>query len=257
MPESQDVGKWRPTLPSFVNDPFAWVSQVRPFTLLSTAQFRTAGPRALGSEAYAIEYAEVKALGSAGASRTTEQQAIASFFQENPIPLWNRTLRSIAEARGLDAVDASRLLAMTTVSGADSIIGCFADKAHHAFWRPITAIRLGDNDTNDETVGDANWLPLVASPPYPEHASGYNCVTAGYLGAAREFFGTDDVSFTVHNNPLNVDRTYAAFSAVSLDTIEARILQGLHFRSADVQGAGLGNATAAWVAAHEFGLRDE
>jgi hypothetical protein len=36
------------------------------------------------------------------------------------------------------------------------------------------------------------------------------------------------------------------------DTIDARIYQGLHFRSADVQAVRLGKQVAQWVDAHAF-----
>ena len=36
------------------------------------------------------------------------------------------------------------------------------------------------------------------------------------------------------------------------DTIEARVLQGLHFRSADVQGAKIGQNVAHWLNKHFF-----
>ena len=58
-----DAGQWRPTPPGFVNDPFAWVARVEPFLLQSPSQFRTKGPHALTSGAYAREYNEVKELG--------------------------------------------------------------------------------------------------------------------------------------------------------------------------------------------------
>src|SRR5262245_11333579 len=58
-------GQWRPTLPSSVNDPNAWVAKVRPFLLESAAQVRTGGPNALTSHRYAREFVEVKSLGEA------------------------------------------------------------------------------------------------------------------------------------------------------------------------------------------------
>ena len=43
-------------------------------------------------------------------------------------------------------------------------------------------------------------------------------------------------------------RHYQRFSDVYADTIEARILHGIHFRSADVQSPPLGKQVANWVA---------
>ena len=55
-----EPGEWRPAPPGDAIDPNSWVSEVEPFTLLSTSQFRTPGPRNLNSAAYAHEYDEVK-----------------------------------------------------------------------------------------------------------------------------------------------------------------------------------------------------
>ena len=59
-----EPGEWRPTPPANAIDPNSWISEVDPFTLLSTSQFRTPGPRNLNSAAYAHEYNEVKSLGA-------------------------------------------------------------------------------------------------------------------------------------------------------------------------------------------------
>jgi hypothetical protein len=44
-------GVWKPVLPSFVNDPFAWLKDVRPFVVRSASQFRTDGPKEVTSRA--------------------------------------------------------------------------------------------------------------------------------------------------------------------------------------------------------------
>ncbi len=62
----------------------------------------------------------------------------------------------------LDVVEAARFMAMISVTYADALIACFDAKYHYAFWRPITAIRAGDTDGNDATVGDPAWSPLLA-----------------------------------------------------------------------------------------------
>jgi hypothetical protein len=57
-------------------------------------------------------------------------------------------------------VEQARLFAMATMGGADSLINTWDDKAFWSFWRPITAIRRGDEDGNDATVGDPAGHPL-------------------------------------------------------------------------------------------------
>ena len=76
----------------------------------------------------------------------------------------NHTFRTIAEDQGLTPVEEARLFGMLNLTGADAVINCWDDKGFHGFWRPITAIRLGDDDTNPATVGDAPWTPLFPTP---------------------------------------------------------------------------------------------
>jgi hypothetical protein len=250
------AGEWRPT--SGVNDPFAWVAKVDPFVLDTAAQVRTNGPHALASVAYTTEYNEVKAYGGNGTttptSRTSQQTATALFFAAHPVELFNRAFRGIANAQGLGVAQQARLFAMLNMAGADALIGCWDDKAFWSFWRPVTAIQLGDNDTNTSTAGDPHWTPLLTTPPYPDHPSGYNCVSGAFMHTAAAFFGTDTFAFsltaTVAGVP--VTRNYGHFTDVLKDTIDARVFLGLHFRTPDVQGAELGEDVAHWLDEHYF-----
>lgn len=252
--EGTDPGEWRPTPPAFAND-FGWVGKVEPFTLESTSQLRTKGPNALTSRSYARDYDEVKDLGASDSVRTDEQNVVAQIYMANPVELFNRTFRVIADAQELTLADEARLFAMLNVAAADGLIACFDDKGFWNFWRPVTAIHEGDNDGNRRTVGDPAWTPLVAAPPYSDHPSGYNCNSAAYMYAAKAFFGKNRMDFSVVKIAPGVPdmtRDYKRFTDVVDDTIDARVYQGLHFREADVQGAGIGEGAARWVDRNYF-----
>ena len=269
----EDPGEWRPTstsppgpvpltcVPTGVGDASAWVGNVEPFTLESTSQFRTKGPHALTSRQYTQEYEEVKSLGGNGtttpSARTQTQTDLAWFFTVNPAPMYYASFRAVAKAEGLSLVEQARLFGLLGLSGADSFINCWNDKAEYSFWRPITAIRLGDSDTNAETVGDASWTSLVPAPAYPDHPSGYNCITGALLHTAKAFFGnrtsfTLNATPTIAGVPTPMTRSYERFTDVPEDTIVARMYQGIHFRTPDEQGAKLGKHVASWVGEHEL-----
>ncbi|MGH8833897.1 MAG: hypothetical protein ACRDWG_02700, partial [Actinomycetes bacterium] len=57
-------------------------------------------------------------------------------------------------------------------------------------------------------------------------------------------------TFTLQLASGAVSRTYAHFRDVWDDTIDARVYQGIHFRSADEQGAKIGRDVARWVERH-------
>ena len=252
------AGEWRPVPPGFASDPFAWVANVEPFVLRTPSQFQTRGPLDLRSRAYAREYNEVKELGgpdTPDSPRSARQTELARFYTVHPVELFNRTFRVIAEQRGLSIAEEARLFAMLNMAGADGLINCWNDKAFFSFWRPLTAIHEGDNDGNPNTVGDPTWAPMVGTPPYPDHPSGYNTVTGAFMATAAHFFGTDEMAFSlikIAPDVPNVTRDYTRFSDVFADTIDARIYQGLHFRTPDVQGAEIGKNVADWLNAHYF-----
>ena len=135
-------------------------SKVEPFTLESTSQFRTKGPDALTSRAYARDYNEVKDLGAATTPRTPAQTVEVLFYTVHPPELFNRTFRVIAEAQRLTLAEEARLFAMLNVAAADSLINCFDDKGFWNFWRPVTAIQEGDKDGNRRTAGTRTCWPL-------------------------------------------------------------------------------------------------
>jgi hypothetical protein len=254
-----EAGEWRPTGPGFVNDPFAWVSNVRPFTLKSTSQLRTEGPLELTSGQYAAEFNEVKAVGAAtGSTRTAEQTLIAQFYVANPVPFMNAAFRNIAAQQGLSTADQARLFAKSSMGVADALISCWDDKDYWSFWRPVTAIQEAADDDNPATSPQADWTPFIAAflptatPPYPDHPSGYNCISGSMMRTAREFFGTDHMAITLASPTGAAPRTYDRFSDVVRDTIDARIYLGIHFRTPDVQGAWIGKKAAQWVDKHYF-----
>jgi hypothetical protein len=49
-----------------------------------------------------------------------------------------------------------------------------------------------------------------------------------------------------------VTRVYERFTDVVDDTIDARVYQGIHFRAAEVQAAGIGKDVARWLDKHYF-----
>ena len=257
-----DPGVWRPTPSNPPEGPppseapmlTSWLGSVPPFTLESGDQFRAKAPPLLSSRRYARDYNEVMALGARlNSARTPEQDQLAFFYAGNNFILWNRVLRDIATEHTDTIGDSARLLALSTLAIADSFITSWDSKIHYVFWRPITAIREGDNDGNARTAGDPTWEPLLNTPNYPEYTSGANNVVGALIRTLELYFETDDITFTVFSqHPLAVPntRTYQRFSDLSMDTVDARIYQGIHFRFGDEAGQKQGTQVAQWVFRH-------
>ena len=253
-------GEWRPT-DSFIGTPPApppfspmaarWVANVTPFALKSGDQFRAGPPPPLTSHNYTRDYNEVKAMGARfNSSRTDEQTDLALFWASNYVALWNRALRDIAEAQNLNIGDSARLFALVNLAMADAIVTAWDSKVAHVFWRPLTAIRLGNDDTNPDTVGDSEWQPLINNPNYPDHTSGANNNSGAATRMLELFFGTNEMSFivrTTNTAAIQQTRTYSRFSDAAQDVVDARIYEGIHFRFADEDARKQGRHVAQWV----------
>jgi hypothetical protein len=255
FPVGSGPGQWRPVGPGFGNDPNGWVRNVRPFTLPQPGYFRTSGPSALTSAQYTAEFNEVKALGgdaATGSTRTADQTSLAIWSTAHPVPMMYGAMRQVSASKGLTITEEARFHAMTSMAGADSLINCWVEKARWGFWRPSTAIPLAADDGNDATE-PAAWTALVAVPPYPDEPSGANCVFSGVMNSARAFFGSDQAEFDLTGT--GSTRQYSRFTDVVGDMIEARMLNGLHFRRANVNGAMLGQSVADFVDRNFFNCR--
>jgi hypothetical protein len=275
--EGTDPGEWRLAPPQgptgiVARDPAPWVGNVRPFLVPNVEMLRTDGPNALTSAAYAEDFNEVKELGSLMSTRRTADQTTgAIFWQDSGPAIWNRVYRALAVSEALDIVESARLFAMTNMAAADGSIGCWNDKYYWNFWRPITAIREAATDGNPATVADPDWLPLfdptvpVSGPPlvtpgFPDHPAGHTCISGATVHALHAFFGTDRMEFTAVSNKCSPapcpPRSFDRFSGALKEIIDARVWGGIHFRTADVQGAVLGQKVVHYMEKHYFQLVD-
>jgi vanadium-dependent haloperoxidase-like protein len=245
-------GVWIPTAPS---PPIGtYLGLMRPFSLDSADQFRPHGPPALSSKRWARDYNEVKEIGSStSTTRTAEQTLAARFWAEPPVQQARGSLRKLVTDQDLDVVDAARFMAMISVVYADALIACFDAKYHYAFWRPITAIRAGDTDGNEATVGDPTWSPLLpATPNHPEYPSAHSCVTPAGGRVIARFLGTGQIDFTVPSLTGLGDRHFDQVRDLEYEVGNARIWGGIHYRSAVEDGITIGKKTVDQVLAHHF-----
>jgi hypothetical protein len=237
----------------FGNDPNAWVAQVTPFLILTQSQFKTDGPYDLASRKYAREFDEVKRLGSATSTeRSADQTDAALFWAEGPMII-TRAVRELAARFKLRTADSARLYAMLYLTGADALISVWDDKARWRFWRPITAIQEAEHDGNRATDSDNRWLPLVNTPPYPDHPSGLSGVTSAMAESLEDFFCTDRITFSANSLNSRTTRAFRSFSEMTEEVVDARVWSGIHFRKADEDAARIGEEVARWRDSNFFG----
>jgi hypothetical protein len=260
---STAIGEWRPT-PSLLPGPppssapglTPWVAGVRPFTLKSNSQFRPDPPPDLTSKEWARDYAEVKSVGSlSSTTRTAEQTDIGYFWADSGPVLWQNALRNISVNYLNDIGESARMYALAEAALADAQIACWESKYFYTFWRPITAIRLGDQDGNRATEVDPDWQPLINTPNFPEYPSGHAAISGAISHVLRLFFHSDVLSFqmtTTNPMALQKTRTFTRLSQAEQEVVDARVYVGIHYRNSDTTAHEQGRRVSNWVFKHYF-----
>ena len=253
-------GEYRSTPPftatGFYDSP-GW-GNVKTFGLLNSTQFPVPPPYDLNSAEYTADYDEIKRMGCATCTgvngRTEDQEKIARFWVESSAFGWNKIAKAIIAEKNLNAWKTARLLALLQMSIADAYIACLKAKMIHFFWRPLTAIQLGDSDGNPHTAGDPTWQVLVAPiPPIADHPSAHAAAGGAAAELIKLFFDKDDFSFSFESSSLPANpRSYTSLSDAARENSLSRIYVGYHFRKACMDGEALGNSVGNWIAGHSL-----
>ena len=221
--------------------------------LRRASQFRPGKPFRLTSRVYAVDFDQVKELGSAAsASRTPDQTVQAAFWTDHDIRQWNDGLLGSRPTAASTSFRPRGCWRWRTSPAATAMIACFDAKYHYWFWRPYQAIHQADADGNPATLADPNWLPLGVTPNFPEYPSAHACHSGAVVKALESFFGTDRMPLSLDSRITHTTTSYDQLHEVVDDVDLARVLVGFHFRSSDLTGSNLGRRVGRYVTEHYF-----
>jgi hypothetical protein len=238
---------------TYVPTVFPWAPSwgaVKPFALKTGSQFRPAAPYALTSAHWAKDYKEVKRMGAkTGSERSAEQTEIARFWEFIGPGTYNPVARQLSAAKHLEVMENARLFALVSMAGADALIAVLDAKYTYNFWRPVTAIRNGDLDGNDATDREPAWEPFIATPMHPEYPCAH-CITQAAVASVLEaFFGDAVPTFTLTSPTApGVTRSFGRLSDYVAEVINARVYDGVHYRTSGEVGAAMGRQIGAYTA---------
>ncbi len=244
-------GDWRPTPPGFGAPAVPGWGGVKTFALSAAdaTAVHPAPPPGLNTGAYTTAYNEVKDIVNVlrGANLTAEQQDqknSALFWDAANGGTWIRVGLILGENEGLNTLQYASAFATLSTGLADAGIEGFAAKYEYRLWRPITAIQLGDNDTNPDTVGQADWTALFPTPAHPSYISTHSDLSATGAAILNAYFG-DDQGFTFTIGPDT--RSFTSLSQARLDAANSRLWGGIHFRFDNEAGLLLGDGVSSRV----------
>ena len=228
---------WRPVLPAFVNDPNAWLKDVKPFLIRE----RDAVP--LEGAAHAHQPGVREGL------RRGEVARLGDEHDPDRRPDPRRPLLGREPAGHVDPCLPHAVGPAGRVAGGQRApvrdgLHDRRRRADHAsgttrrtasFWRPITAIREADTDGNPRRRR-TRLAAADRDPAVHEHPSGHAGLSGSIVATLQDFFGTDGIGWTDTTNG-GLTRSFTRFSQAIDEIVDARVWSGIHFRSADEQGA--------------------
>ncbi|MCA9128676.1 MAG: phosphatase PAP2 family protein [Planctomycetales bacterium] len=257
-------GTWRRTFPDYIPPLLPQWPDVAPFAIPSGDAFRPPAPPDLTSEEYATAVDEVMRLGSlASTERTSDQTEIAVFWADGggtatPPGHWNRIASDVISEQQLSLIDSARTLALLNLALADAGIAAWDAKYGYDIWRPIDAIRRADTDSNDQTIADPTWLPLLRTPPFPTYTSGHSTFSGAAAAVLTSLFGdnyafssTSDGHTGYAQRPLDpsliTTRSFTSFNEAADEAGISRIYGGIHFNFDNTAGLESGRQVGDYV----------
>ena len=152
----------------------------------------------------------------------------------------------------MDLLTAARFEAIGIAAVTNALIGCWDAKYTYMFWRPVTAIRAGDT----ETEPDPAWAPFIATPSHPEYPAAHTTVGASVLGFYTVWFGTDQFPLAFKGNGGAV-RYYTNVREIHAEEGNARVWGGMHWRNSTEVGTDVGSRVGKYTATHLLKPLDE
>ncbi|MFS0694109.1 hypothetical protein [Streptomyces nitrosporeus] len=248
-------GHWQPAPGKPAGAP-NW-GKVKPFGISSGSQFRpgniggfASAEELLKSPEYAAQVNEIKQIGGKNSTARTADQTEIAHFWANDI---EGTYKPVGQQFEHTAVifrkyrpygssfESAKLFGLTSVALADAAIAIWDSKygTDWDVWRPVDAITRANEVPNPGIVADPSWQPEEQdlagnsfSPNFPTYVSGHSGIGAAWAGIVRNYFGTDNLSFTGGtDDPLaqGVTRSFPSLSAAAQEKADSRKYIGVHF----------------------------
>jgi hypothetical protein len=254
---NESKGKWETTPLDYMDAVQPFWAKMAPFFMDSSAQFKPVPPPSFSLEKDSQFYEEMSSVYEISKKLNDSTTEIARFWDDNPSATthvghltyatkkpspgghWINITAIASKKTGQNWVQAAQAYAMTSIAMYDAFISCWDEKYRSEYIRPVTAINK---------LIDANWQPLLQTPPFPEYTSGHSVVSSTIASVLTRVFG-DNFEFTDdYEKPyIGIVRSFPSFVKASEEACVSRIYGGIHFVSAVENGKTQGRALGAFI----------
>jgi len=238
----KDSSRWKPTPPAYMAAIEPHWNKIRPLVIDSANQFVPLPPTDYSIDKKSKFYAELMEVYTEVNNADDETKEIAAFWDCNPFVMnvtghvmhatkkitpgghWIGITGIACKQANTDLAKTLAAYAMSSIAVFDGFISCWDEKYRSNLTRPETVIN---------EYFDQDWVPLLQTPPFPEHTSGHSVISRAAATALTAVFGdnfayTDDVELE-YGLPI---RKFTSFYHASEEAAISRLYGGIHYRPA-------------------------
>jgi hypothetical protein len=270
---------WQPSLLGQTRFVVAHWYRVRPFALSSPNQFLPPGPRLRKSDGSYTR--QIDQIIRYSATLRDDQKVKAEYWAdgpqtEQPPGHWVLFAGAISRKNGFSLDQTVKLHFAVTNAMFDAGIASWNAKRVYDFIRPVMAVRAAKAGTTIRAWAGpgagAQFIPAerfqsyIPTPSFPDYVSGHSTFSAAACRVLRQFTGSDSLnvsttiaagdSFVEPNlTPARAVRlVWPTYTAAAQEAGESRIIGGIHFTDANLDGLSLGTSVGsnAWSKAQTY-----
>jgi PAP2 superfamily len=255
--DTKSPGRWRPTPPMYADGLEPHWAEIRPWVLDSAGQFKCDPPVAFSTQKGSPFYQQAYEVYNIVKNISTKDSLTAWYWDDNPFALevsghlsfgrkkispgghWMLITSTACRNQKADIMRSAETYVRVNCSITDAFISCWKTKYETNLIRPESYINQ---------YIDPEWVPLIQTPPFPEHSSGHSTISAAAATALTLEFG-DNVPFTDSTEvEFGIEpRTFKSFNEAADEVGMSRLFGGIHYRTGNVAGLKNGREIGKYV----------
>jgi len=236
---SEKPGTWQPTPNDYAPGLEPHWNALRPMVMNSCSQFSPAEKLKYNSSKQSLFYKNVMEVYNISKKMDSIQKQVALYWDDNPNVSvieghltyfihkispgghWIKIAGQACRQKSISLVRTAQVYALTSIAIYEAFIACWDEKYKTNLVRPITVI-------NNHI--DADWRPLIQTPPFPEFTSGHS-VTSNAAAAVLTILLGDKFSFTDETEiPFgHKPKIFSSFYEAAKESSMSRVYGGIHY----------------------------
>lgn len=255
--DTKEPGRWRPTPPMYGDALEPHWNKIRPWVIDSAQQFKPAPPIKFSTQKGSDFYKLAEEVYNIRKNLTPQDSATAWYWDDNPFAMevighvsvgrkkispaghWMNIATTACRMTKADIMRSSEIYTLTALAMTDAFIICWDEKFRSNLIRPESYI--------NEYI-DADWQPLIQTPPFPEHTSGHSTVSSAAATVLEKTIGQNfaftDSTETIFGIP---PRSFKSFREASDEVGMSRLYGGIHYNHGNKEGLRCGQLLGEYV----------